>query len=80
MDSIRDLRLTTLKLSCHSEPRRKRGEEPAFRWGCVGRKYLFLVFLGLPQRRHIVHSFCTRGEVFSVAGRNEVDESGCSET
>jgi hypothetical protein len=40
---------------------------------------LFLVFLGLPQGRHIVHRFCTRGEVFCVARRNKVAESGFSE-
>ena len=41
---------------------------------------LFSVFLGRPQGRHIVHSFCTRGEVFCIARRNKVNESGFSET
>ena len=40
----------------------------------------FSVFLGLPQGRRIVHSFCTRTEVFCVARRNELAESGFSET
>jgi len=37
---------------------------------------LFLDFLGLPQGRHIVHRFCTRGEVFCVAESDKVAESG----
>src|SRR5271155_520883 len=35
-------------------------------------------FLRLPQGSPIVHSFCTRGKCFSVAGRNIVTESVCS--
>jgi hypothetical protein len=41
---------------------------------------LFSVFLGLPQGRHIVHRFCTRGEGFCIAGRDKVNQSGFSET
>jgi hypothetical protein len=37
------------------------------------------VFLRLPQGSPIVHSFCTRAEGFSVAGRNILSESGFSE-
>jgi hypothetical protein len=39
----------------------------------------FLVFLRHPQGSPIVHSFCTRVEGFSVAGRNILSESGFSE-
>jgi hypothetical protein len=39
-----------------------------------------LVFLELPQGRHIVHSFFTSGASFYVAASGEVDESVSSET
>ena len=37
---------------------------------------LFLVFLAFPQGSRIVHSFCTRRELFPVAPRNKVAQSG----
>jgi hypothetical protein len=37
------------------------------------------VFLGFPQGRLFVHSFCTSGGFFCVAGGGVVTESGCSE-
>src|SRR6266849_9295952 len=39
----------------------------------------FLVFLSFPQGSHPVHSFCTSGECFSVAGCNLLPQSGFSE-
>lgn len=39
----------------------------------------FSVFLSFPQGSTIVHSFCTSGEGFSVAGRNLLPQSGFSE-
>jgi hypothetical protein len=39
----------------------------------------FSVFLGFPQGRLFVHSFCTSGGFFSVARSGAVSESGCSE-
>jgi len=38
-----------------------------------------LVFLSFPQGSHPVHSFCTSGECFSVAGCNLLLQSGFSE-
>jgi hypothetical protein len=37
------------------------------------------VFLSLPQGSPIVHSFCTSAKCFSVAARNNLPHSGCSE-
>ena len=48
-------------------------------WEWIEARNLFLVFLGLPQGRHNVHRFCTREEVFCVARRNNLAESGFSE-
>jgi hypothetical protein len=39
----------------------------------------FSDFLRHPQGSRIVHSFCTRGKGFSVAGRDILRESGFSE-
>ncbi len=39
-----------------------------------------MVFLRFPQGSPIVHSFCTRGKCFLVAGQKVLSQSGCSET
>ena len=44
--------------------------------GISSQVFLFLVFLAFPQGSLIVHSFCTSRDLFPVAPRNKVAQSG----